>query len=40
MLEKDALSTVIDILKPEVFYHEAYKKIFEAIQGFFRNPNQ
>ena len=32
MLEKDALSTVIDILKPEVFYQESHKKIFEAIQ--------
>jgi replicative DNA helicase len=36
MLEKDALSTVIDILKPDVFYHEAHKKIFEAIQGLFQ----
>ncbi len=36
MLEKDALSTVIDILKPEVFYHEAHKKIFEAIQQLFQ----
>jgi replicative DNA helicase len=36
MLEKDALSTVIDILKPEMFYHEAHKKIFEAIQGLFQ----
>ena len=36
MLEKDALSTVIDILKPEVFYAEAHKKIFEAIQQLFQ----
>ncbi|WP_276088356.1 replicative DNA helicase [Pedobacter sp. JY14-1] len=36
MLEKDALSTVIDILKPEMFYHEGHKKIFEAIQGLFQ----
>jgi len=36
MLEKDALSTVIDILKPEVFYHEAHKKIFEAIGVLFQ----
>ena len=36
MLEKDALSTVIDILKPEVFYNEAHKKIFEAIQQLFQ----
>lgn len=36
MLEKDALSTVIDILKPEVFYAEAHKKIFEAIALLFQ----
>ncbi|MDB5021990.1 MAG: replicative helicase, partial [Pedobacter sp.] len=36
MLEKDALSTVIDILKPEVFYQESHKKIFEAIQVLFQ----
>ncbi|MGN7204247.1 replicative DNA helicase [Pedobacter sp. SAFR-022] len=36
MLEKDALSTVIDILKPEVFYQESHKKIFEAIQQLFQ----
>jgi replicative DNA helicase len=31
MLEKDALLTVLDILKPSSFYKEAHKKIFEAI---------
>src|SRR5688500_6293646 len=36
MLEKDALSTVIDILKPEVFYQESHKKIFEAIHLLFQ----
>ncbi|WP_231490748.1 replicative DNA helicase [Pedobacter sp. Leaf170] len=35
MLEKDALSAVIDILKPEVFYHEAHQKIFAAIHMLF-----
>lgn len=35
MLEKDALSTVIDILKPEVFYKDAHQKIFQAIQALF-----
>ncbi|WP_017258735.1 replicative DNA helicase [Pedobacter arcticus] len=35
MLEKDALSTVIDILKPEVFYKDAHQKIFQAIQTLF-----
>jgi replicative DNA helicase len=35
MLEKDALATVIDILKPEVFYKEAHQHIFEAIRQLF-----
>ncbi|MBA3648360.1 MAG: replicative DNA helicase [Chitinophagales bacterium] len=35
MLEKDALSLVIDILKPESFYVEAHQKIFMAIQRLF-----
>ncbi|MBX7107117.1 MAG: replicative DNA helicase [Chitinophagales bacterium] len=35
MLEKDALSLVIDILKPEAFYVEAHNKIFAAIQRLF-----
>ncbi|HTN22314.1 MAG TPA: replicative DNA helicase [Pelobium sp.] len=35
MLEKDALSAVIDILKPEVFYKDAHQKIFQAIQTLF-----
>lgn len=35
MLEKEALSQVIDILKPEAFYVEANQRIFEAIQALF-----
>lgn len=35
MLEKDALSAVIDILKPEIFYKDAHQKIFRAIQTLF-----
>jgi len=35
MLEKDALSAVIDILKPEVFYKDAHQKIFQSIQTLF-----
>ncbi len=31
MLEKDAVHTVIDILKPECFYNDAHGKIFKAI---------
>jgi replicative DNA helicase len=36
MLEKDALTAVIDILKPETFYREAHKQIFKAIQQLFQ----
>jgi len=32
MLEKDAFSVVCDILKPDCFYDEGNKKIYEAIQ--------
>ncbi|GAB4320199.1 MAG: replicative DNA helicase [Bacteroidales bacterium] len=35
MLEQNALATVIDILKPEVFYKEAHQKIYRAIQSLF-----
>lgn len=35
MLEKDALTNVIDILKPESFYKEAHKKIYTAIYDLF-----
>jgi len=37
MLEKDALTTVIDILKPESFYKEQHKTIYEAILQLFNN---
>ncbi|NTW31732.1 MAG: replicative DNA helicase [Bacteroidetes bacterium] len=35
MLEKDALSAIIDILKPEVFYKEAHQRIYKAILDLF-----
>ncbi len=35
MLEKDALTAVIDILRPEVFYKEAHQKIYKAILDLF-----
>ncbi|MCF8234628.1 MAG: replicative DNA helicase [Bacteroidales bacterium] len=35
MLEKDALTTVIDILKPDVFYKDAHQIIFSAITRLF-----
>ncbi|MCA6073367.1 replicative DNA helicase [Fulvivirga sedimenti] len=37
MLEKDALSTVIDILKPESFYLDIHKEIYSAIVILFNN---
>ncbi len=33
MLEKDAYTTVCDILKPDSFYDPAHQKIYEAVQG-------
>lgn len=35
MLEKDALTAVIDILRPESFYFDANQKIFLAIRALF-----
>jgi replicative DNA helicase len=35
MLEKDALTAVIDILKPESFYKEAHALIYNAIRTLF-----
>lgn len=37
MLEKEALTTVIDILKPESFYRETHKEIYKAIVQLFNN---
>ncbi len=37
MLEKDALTTVIDILKPDNFYKAANKEIYQAIVTLFNN---
>jgi replicative DNA helicase len=35
MLEKDALTAVIDILRPDIFYLDAHQKIFMAIRNLF-----
>ncbi|MGY6559987.1 MAG: replicative DNA helicase [Nitritalea sp.] len=35
MLEKDALTEVVDILKPESFYKDAHKAIYSAILDLF-----
>ncbi|MFT7029922.1 MAG: replicative DNA helicase [Marinoscillum sp.] len=37
MLERDALTNVIEILKPESFYKDANRMIFEAIVNLFNN---
>ncbi len=37
MLEKNALNTVIDVLRPESFYKDAHQKIFGAIHYLFHN---
>ena len=37
MLERDALSNVIDILHPASFYTEAHQKIYAAIVALFNN---
>ena len=37
MLEKDALTTVIDILKPESFYKDANHEVYKAIVDLFNN---
>src|SRR5580698_3561011 len=39
MLEKDALSSVIDILKPDVFYRDSHQKIFQAIRLLFEKTS-
>jgi replicative DNA helicase len=39
MLEKDALSSVIDILKGEVFYDARHQKIFKAIHMLFEKSS-
>lgn len=39
MLEKNALSEVIDILTPDSFYKESHQKIFEAIANLFQKTS-
>jgi len=35
MLQKEAVTAIIDILQPEVFYKEAHQRIFSAIKSLF-----
>ena len=37
MLSKDALADVIDVVKPEDFYHASHKEIFSIMIELFRN---
>src|ERR1700751_3504789 len=37
MLEKEALSTVIDILKPDAFYKPSHQSIYRAIVDLFNS---
>ena len=37
MLEKEALSNVIDILKPEAFYKPAHQAVYRAVLDLFNN---
>ena len=37
MLEKDALTTIIEILRPESFYKPAHQEIYQAIVELFNN---
>src|SRR6185312_16851223 len=39
MLEKDALSSVIDILNPQVFYKDSHQRIFAAIRHLFERTS-
>ena len=37
MLEKDALTAVVDILTPESFYKDSHKEIYQAILDLFNS---
>jgi len=39
MLEKDALTEVIEFLLPEHFYSEAHREIYQAITNLFKNTH-
>ena len=41
MLEKEAVITILDILKPESFYREAHQKIFQSyIRSFIKGVSR
>lgn len=37
MLEKDALTKIIDVIRPEMFYKDAHREIYEGIYTLFQN---
>lgn len=39
MLEKDALTDVVDVLRPESFYSDKHKAIYKAIQELFNDSD-
>ena len=39
MLEKEAVITIIDILKPESFYKESHQKIYKAVTELSRKEH-
>lgn len=39
MLEKDALTDVVDVLRPDSFYNEKHKAIYQAILDLFSNSD-
>ncbi len=39
MLDKDAISIVIDILRPESFYSDAHQQIYRAVMRLFEKSN-
>lgn len=39
MLDKDAVMSIIDIMKPEAFYKEAHQRIFAAIESLFKKAD-
>jgi replicative DNA helicase len=37
LLEKDALNKIVDVVRPEMFYKEGHKLIYEAVNELFQN---
>ena len=37
LLEKDALNKIVDVVRPEMFYKESNKLIYESVNKLFQN---